>query len=166
MGLVSSFPPRAARTTPGTRLPQRTSTPYKATCRIVDLLINMIALMGRCQTAILRFSGFPAVSLPRLRFGRRVARKMLIRSTFRFEASPEKIFTLSFPSRQGKREAALPCRLSSLRRRRRFSQGSGSLHEISAPPRCRGGRSLRATGYGRLPRRRGRGRRRDLGRVR
>ena len=96
------------------------------------MIINMIALMGLCRTAIRRFSGFPAVSLPRLRFGGRVARKMLIRRTFRFEASPKKIFTLSFPERQGKGGggATLPSFVPSASSQL-FLQGSGSLREIT-----------------------------------
>src|SRR6516165_9675964 len=68
----------------------------------------MIALTGRCQAAIRAFSGFPAVSLPRLRFHRKIACKAMIANEFRGSASPRKNFSLSFPSRQGKGEAALP----------------------------------------------------------
>src|SRR6516225_1173094 len=68
-------------------------------------------MTGQCRTGIQGFSSFPAVSLPRLRFDRRVACKVLIRNDFRYRANLKKIFTLSFPARQGKGEVALPCRL-------------------------------------------------------
>src|SRR5208283_1740993 len=62
----------------------------------------MAAPIGRCRTAIRRFSGFPAVSLPRLRFGRRFASKALIRNGFSILDELGKNFTLSFPERQGR----------------------------------------------------------------
>jgi hypothetical protein len=62
----------------------------------------MTALIGRCQMAIRRFSGFPATSLPRLRFYWKVAYKILIQNDFLAQTSLEKIFSLSFPERQGK----------------------------------------------------------------
>src|SRR6516165_10039219 len=69
----------------------------------------MIALTGRCQATIRAFSGFPAVSLPRLRFHRKIACKAMIATEFSRQRESEKNFSLSFPSRQGKGEAALPC---------------------------------------------------------
>jgi len=58
------------------------------------------------------FWGFPAGSLPRLRFMQGVAPKPMIARDFLARGEPEKIFTLSFPARQGKMETALPGRLS------------------------------------------------------
>ena len=58
------------------------------------------------QRAIRRFSGFPADTLPRLRFHQRVASKVLIRNDFLVQASPEKNLSLSFPERQGNLWAA------------------------------------------------------------
>jgi hypothetical protein len=55
--------------------------------------------------AIRRFSSFPAVSLPRPRFDRKVARKVLIRKDFSLQGESRKIFSLSFPERQGRGEA-------------------------------------------------------------
>src|SRR5271166_4973085 len=59
----------------------------------------MMVMIERCQTAIGRFSGFPAASLPRLRFDRRVAFKVLIRKDFLSRVETRKNF---FPERQGK----------------------------------------------------------------
>ena len=70
--------------------------------KILIDIINMKALKDRCQRAIGQFSGFPAASLPRLRFGRKIVYKILIMKTFRFRASLKKIFSLSFPERQGR----------------------------------------------------------------
>src|SRR5271165_5815505 len=95
----------AARTTPAARLPKRSFRPYNAI--IAKMLINIEPLIGRCQTAIRRFSGFPAASLPRLRFDRRVACKVLIRNDFRYGRDPKKNFSLSFPERQGRGGATL-----------------------------------------------------------
>ena len=58
------------------------------------------------------FWGFPAGSLPRLRFLQGVVPKPMIARDFLAREEPKKIFTLSFPARQGKMEAALPGRLS------------------------------------------------------
>src|SRR6516164_6245377 len=44
---------------------------------------------------------FPAASLPRPRFDRKVAYKALIRSHFLVKGEPRKNFSLSFPARQG-----------------------------------------------------------------
>jgi hypothetical protein len=62
----------------------------------------------RCR-AIRGFSGFPAGSLPSLRLLPIVVAKPLILPDFSARGEPRKIFTLSFPVRQGKGEAALPC---------------------------------------------------------
>src|SRR6516162_3069710 len=83
----------------------------------------MIALIGRCQAAIRAFSGFPAVSLPRLRFHRKIVCKAMIANEFSRQRESEKKFFPEFPSRQGKRRY-LP---SSLWRRGRLRLGrSGS----------------------------------------
>jgi hypothetical protein len=66
-------------------------------CETINLLITMMAMIGRRQTAIRRFSGFPAVSLPRLRFDRKVARKVLIRNDFWVQGESRKIFSPEFP---------------------------------------------------------------------
>ena len=116
------FHPTRARTTPPPAWHKRSSAPYKAAvCEIINLSITVMAMDGRYRTTIRRFSGFPAVSLPRLRFDRRVARKVLIRRGFSMPGEPRKIFSLSFPERQGRGGGgAKPCRLSSLWRRRRL----------------------------------------------
>jgi hypothetical protein len=62
----------------------------------------MMAIDGRYRPRIQRFSDFPAVSLPRLRFDRRVARKVLIRKGFSMPGEPRKNFSLSFPEWQGR----------------------------------------------------------------
>ena len=74
----------------------------------------MKATTGRRQTAIRRFSGFPAGSLPRLRFDWEVAFKLLINNEFSVRVSREKNFTLSYPERQGRLGggATLPIGLS------------------------------------------------------
>jgi hypothetical protein len=56
-----------------------------------------MATIGWCQTAIRRFSSFPAVSLPRLRFGRKAASKVLIRKDFLVQGEPQKNFFPEFP---------------------------------------------------------------------
>src|SRR5208282_3264522 len=61
-------------------------------CEKINLIITMTAVIGRCQAVIRRFLGFPAVSLPRLRFDRRIAHKVLIRKDFRCGRATEKIF--------------------------------------------------------------------------
>ena len=65
-------------------------------------------MIGRCQRVIRGFSGFPAGSLPGLRFLSRVVAKPMILRDFSARGSLEKIFTLSFPCRQGKGEAVHP----------------------------------------------------------
>ena len=92
----------ATRTTLAARLPKQSSVPYGDNAKTPIDIINMIALKDRCQRAIGQFSGFPAASLPRLRFGRKIVYKILITKTFRFRASLKKIFSLSFPERQGR----------------------------------------------------------------
>ena len=59
------------------------------------------------QTTIGWFSGFPAVSLPTLRLFAGVIPKCMIICAFPMREKPRKIFTLSFPVRQGTGEAAL-----------------------------------------------------------
>ena len=51
--------------------------------------------------AIGQFLGFPAVSLPRLRFGRTVACNGLIGNDFWVGGRARRNFSLSFPERQG-----------------------------------------------------------------
>src|SRR5208337_2680811 len=58
--------------------------------------------------AIPRFLDFPAVSLPRLRFDRKIAVKLLIRADFWYRGEPRKNFSLSFPERQGTGGGATP----------------------------------------------------------
>ena len=60
-----------------------------------QLIIHMIALIVRCQAAIRRFSGFPAVSLPRRRFDRKVVYKILIRRDFVVRVEPRKNFLIT-----------------------------------------------------------------------
>jgi hypothetical protein len=60
-------------------------------------LIKMIALIARRETAIRWFSGFPAVSLPHLRFDRKVTRKILIRNDFSVRGEPREKFYPEFP---------------------------------------------------------------------
>ena len=67
-------------------------------------------MIGRCQTAIRGFSGFPAGSLPGLRFLPSVVAKSMISRDFPAWGEPRKIFSLSFPVWQGTGEAALPPR--------------------------------------------------------
>jgi hypothetical protein len=43
------------------------------------------------------FSGFPAVSLPRLRFNQKAASKVLIKKDFLVQGEPRKIFSPEFP---------------------------------------------------------------------
>src|SRR5271157_6494197 len=62
----------------------------------------MMVMIERCQTAIGRFSGFPAASLPRLRFDRRVAFKVLIRKDFLSRVETRKNFFPEFPGAAGK----------------------------------------------------------------
>jgi hypothetical protein len=57
----------------------------------------MTATIGRRQTAIRRFSGFPAVSLPRLRFDWKAASTLLIRKDFLVQGEPRKNFFHEFP---------------------------------------------------------------------
>ena len=66
-------------------------------------------MVGRSQRAIGGFfGGFPAGSLPGLRLLSNAVLKSLITRDFLGYGELEKIFTLSFPVRQGKMEAALP----------------------------------------------------------
>jgi hypothetical protein len=51
-----------------------------------------MAMTHRYRTAIRRFSGFPAVSLPRLRFGGDVAYNTLIVNDFPVAGEPGKFF--------------------------------------------------------------------------
>src|SRR5271165_1647266 len=62
----------------------------------------MMAIDGRYRPTIRRFSDFPAVSLPRLRFDRRVARKVLIRNGFSMPGESRKNFFPEFPGVAGK----------------------------------------------------------------
>jgi hypothetical protein len=70
------------------------------------------AQSNRCSAAgpdtIGWFSGFPAVSLPGLRLFAGVVSKCMITCAFPTQGKAGKIFTLSFPVRQGTGEAALP----------------------------------------------------------
>gem|GEM_PF-6185831 len=59
-------------------------------------------MIHRCRTAIRRFSGFPAVFLPRLQFGRMVAYNALIVNDFPVAGEPRKIFFPEFPGAAGK----------------------------------------------------------------
>src|ERR1700746_1183111 len=74
----------------------------------------MLAMFGPILNPTRGFWGFPAGSLPRLRSLQGVVPKYMIASDFLARGEPEKIFTLSFPARQGKIEAALPGRVSGL----------------------------------------------------
>jgi hypothetical protein len=101
MGLLPSFPrPRGADDT-SARLPQRSSVPYRPMLKN-QFVINMIVLMGRCQTVIRCFSGFPAVSLPRPRFDLKIACKALTRNDFSMQSEPRKNFFPEFPVAAGK----------------------------------------------------------------
>jgi hypothetical protein len=100
--MKSPFRPRGAYDTRRPLAEAKFRPIWTKPCAIVNGFINMIASISRCQTAIRRFSDFPAASLPRLQFDRSVASKVLARRTFRCAASPAKIFSLSFPERQGK----------------------------------------------------------------
>jgi len=120
-------PARRGRPLPTTWY-KRSSAPYGNNAKISIDIINMIALKDRCQRAIGQFSGFPAASLPRLRFGRKIVYKILIMKTFRFRASLKKNFFPEFPRAAGKgRGVALPCCLSSFRRRCRVRLDRGLL---------------------------------------
>src|SRR5271157_4519741 len=68
----------------------------------------MMAMIGRCRTATRRFSGFPAGSLPRLRFDRKIARKVLITNDFPMRGEPRKNFYPVFPVAAGRGGAILP----------------------------------------------------------
>jgi hypothetical protein len=57
----------------------------------------MTALIGLCQKAIRRFSGFPAVSLPRRRFDERVERKSLAGNDFSMHGALRKFFFPELP---------------------------------------------------------------------
>ena len=98
----------------------------------------------RCQTAIQGFSGFfPAISLPGLRLLPRVVVKSMILLGFSARGEPRKIFTLSFPARQGKMETALPCSLAPLRRRRGHChpRGRNAIIRPGKPAPLQGARS-------------------------
>jgi hypothetical protein len=72
-----------------------------------QLILDMIALeLVDTKRRSDGFRAFPAASLPRLRFDCRVARKFLIRNGFSIRGDRKKIFSLSFPARQGKKGAA------------------------------------------------------------
>jgi hypothetical protein len=71
-------------------------------------MIGMLATIGQCQPAIRGFSGFPAGSLPCLRFSSIVAAKSMIARGFFGAGESQKNFPLSFPERQGTGEAVSP----------------------------------------------------------
>src|SRR5271157_276591 len=71
-------------------------------------------------------------SLPRLRFGRRVACKVLIKNDFSMRDEPRKNFYPEFPVAAGKGEVALPCRLWSLWRRGRRRLGRRGCLPLAA----------------------------------
>jgi hypothetical protein len=62
----------------------------------------MLAMFGPILNPTRGFWGFPAGTLPRLRFLRGGVAKSMIARDFSARGEPEKIFTLSFPARQGK----------------------------------------------------------------
>src|SRR5438309_575828 len=98
----------------------------------------MTAIIDRVPTAIRQFSDYPAGSLPRLRFDLRIACKKLIRNDFYVRDEPRKNFFPEFSPRGRERErAALPCRSSSLRRRRR-RLGDDQLGSAEGRKRGRG----------------------------
>jgi hypothetical protein len=57
----------------------------------------MIALIGRCQMAIRRFSGFPAAPCRAFDLTGESLAKFWQEKIFRCVVAPEKFFTLSFP---------------------------------------------------------------------
>ena len=81
---------------------------------IVNYRIGMSAMIGRSQTAIGRFSGFPAASLPRLRFLPSVVPKSMIVRGFSPRGEPQKFFPV-FSRAAGKDRGR-----ARLRRRRRL----------------------------------------------
>jgi hypothetical protein len=99
-------------------------------------------MIGQWQTAIRGFSSFPAGSLPRLRFGRRVVFKVLIKNDFSMWGEPQKNFYPEFPCAAGKGRggATLPLwflwRRDRLRlRASRFPSSCGRPRpEATAPP--------------------------------
>ena len=97
MGLVPSLPARAAP-----RLPKQRCVPY---CvyekKSIHNYHNSTDRNG-CKTAIRRFSGFPAGPLPRHRFGRQFACKILVRKDFSVRSRSEEIFYPEFPAAAGK----------------------------------------------------------------
>ena len=83
-------------------------------CQYPKVPIRQPACGARC-----RRSSFPAASLPRRRFDRKVAYKALIRNHFLVKGAPRKKFTLSFPARQGTGggDANSPCCFPQTRQR-------------------------------------------------
>jgi hypothetical protein len=82
----------------------------------------MLAMFGSILNPTQGFWGFPAGSLPRLRFLQGFGPKSMIARDFLARGESEKIFTLSFPARQGKIEAALPGRLPAPLASRRWGE--------------------------------------------
>jgi hypothetical protein len=114
------------------------------TCEKVNLLITMLTMIGQCQAAIRGFSSFPAGSLPRRRFGPRVACKVLIENDFSIRGEPRKNFYPEFPCAAGKARGGptLPS-LVPLRRGRLRLGPRGFLHLATARDR-KHRRSLRS----------------------
>ena len=83
-------------------------------CQYPKVPIRQPACGARC-----RRSSFPAASLPRRRFDRKVAYKALIRNHFLVKGAPRINFTLSFPARQGTGggDANSPCCFPQTRQR-------------------------------------------------
>ena len=94
---MPSLPARAAP-----RLPKQRCVPY---CvyekKSIHNYHNSTDRNG-CKTAIRRFSGFPAGSLPRHRFGRQFACKILVGADFSRRVAFRKIFYPEFPGAAGK----------------------------------------------------------------
>jgi hypothetical protein len=79
----------------------------RRTCENINSIITVVAMIGECQTAIRGFSSFLAGSLPRPRFGRRIASKVLIKNDFSIRGEPRKNFYPELPCAAGKGRARL-----------------------------------------------------------
>jgi len=139
MGLVPSFSP-APR---GRHLPSacQNEVPHQN----INLIITMIAVIGRCQAAIRRFFGLPCrfPAAPWIRPENRVQGFDYKRLSVR--ESPKKI--LSFPSRQGRGNGA-PLPLSSLWRCSGHRLGSRDLLLRSAADTGSSSAAWRRSGTG------------------
>ena len=84
------------------RLPKQSCVPYCSyEKKSIHNYYNSTDRNG-CKTAIRRFSGFPAGSLPRHRLGRQFACKILIRRGFSVRSRSGKKFYPEFPGAAGK----------------------------------------------------------------